>query len=214
MIKRTLLTSFAVIGTFGISGCLSTILPAPKAGGHVYRLSSDLLASETANLVTSTTAYTVRIDRPNAPKALQGYDLVVSTDGNRLVTIADAEWADTLPTLIQRSFLSHLNAQPDLIGILPTSGARSTYRAHITIRNFEARFDQGEEAAPLILVDYLVTLSDAGSRNLIATQSFHAERRANSIRVSDIVDSKSRANRDLLGEISGWMVQKLANTPS
>ena len=214
MMKRKLFLGFVTISALSLSGCLSLLLPEPTPANHVYRLSSDLEASATANPL-ATTAVTavpsVRIDRPNAPKALQGYDLVVSTEDNKLVTIARAEWADTLPTQIQRAFISHLNMRSDLIGILPTSGARSTYRGHITIRNFEARFDQGQEAAPLIIVDYLVTLSNAGSRNLIGTQSFHVEQRAASIRVSDIVASKSAANKAILNDISDWMVQKLSS---
>lgn len=208
--KRNFILGIALIGSLGASGCLSSLLPEPAPANNVYRLSSDLQVSETAAR-TQSNAHTIRIDRPNTPKALQGYDLLVSTDENRLVTIAKAEWADSLPTQIQRSFVSHLNTRSDLIGILPTSGARSTYRAHITVRNFEARFDQGEEQAPLIIVDYLVTLSNAGSRNLIGSQSFHTERRASSIRVSDIVASKSAANLNTLSDISDWMAQTLSD---
>jgi len=211
MMKRKLFLGFVTISALSLSGCLSLLLPEPTPANHVYRLSSDLEASATANPLATTAVPSVRIDRPNAPKALQGYDLVVSTEDNKLVTIAKAEWADTLPTQIQRAFISHLNMRSDLIGILPTSGARSTYRGHITVRNFEARFDQGQGAAPLIIVDYLVTLSHAGSRNLIGTQSFHVEQRAASIRVSDIVASKSAANKAILNDISDWMVQKLSN---
>lgn len=211
MMKRKLFLGFVTISALSLSGCLSLLLPEPTSANHVYRLSSDLEASATANPLAITAVPSVRIDRPNAPKALQGYDLVVSTEDNKLVTIAKAEWADTLPTQIQRAFISHLNMRSDLIGILPTSGARPTYRGHITVRNFEARFDEGQEAAPLIIVDYLVTLSDAGSRNLIGTQSFHVEQRAASIRVSDIVASKSSANKAILNDISDWMVQKLSN---
>lgn len=211
MIKRKLFIGLVTVSALGLSSCLSLLLPEPKAANHVYRLSSDLEASTTASPSLSGSAHSVRIDRPNAPKVLQGYDLIVATDDNQLVTIAEAEWADTLPTQIQRAFISHLNMRSDLIGILPTSGARSTYRSHITIRNFEARFDQGQDSAPLIIVDYLVTLSDAGSRELIGTQSFHIEQRATSIRVRDIVERKSAANKAILNDISDWMVQKLSN---
>lgn len=211
MINRKLQITTIVLSAIMVSGCLTTILPEPEEANHVYRLSGDLTASSTAVSKQSENILTVRIDRPNAPKALQGFDLVIAKENSELAIVDKAEWADSLPTMIQRSFLSELNSRSDIIGILPTSGARSEYRAHITVRNFEAIFDRGDEQAPLIVVDYLVTLSDAGSRKLIGTQSFHSENRAVTNHVSDIVRAKSSSNRSNLERISDWIVATLSN---
>ena len=211
MINRKLQITTIVLSAIMVSGCLTTILPEPEEANHVYRLSGDLTASSTAVSNQSANILTVRIDRPNAPKALQGFDLVIAKENSELAIVDKAEWADSLPTMIQRSFLSELNSRSDIIGILPTSGARSEYRAHITFRNFEAIFDRGDEQAPLIVVDYLVTLSDAGSRKLIGTQSFHSENRAVTNHVSDIVRAKSSSNRSNLERISDWIVATLSN---
>ena len=211
MINRKLQITTIVLSAIMVSGCLTTILPEPVEANHVYRLSGDLTASSTVVSNQSENILTVRIDRPNAPKALQGFDLVIAKENSELAIVDKAEWADSLPTMIQRSFLSELNSRSDIIGILPTSGARSEYRAHITVRNFEAIFDRGDEQAPLIVVDYLVTLSDAGSRKLIGTQSFHSENRAVTNHVSDIVSAKSSSNRSNLERISDWIVATLSN---
>ena len=211
MMKRKLFFATIIFTALNVSGCISSVLPKPADANHIYRLSDDLQASETAAVNRSEQAFTVRIDRPNAPKALQGYDLIVVQENAKLAIIGQAEWADSLPTMIQRAFLSEMNSRSDLIGILPTSGARSDYRAHITVRHFEAKFDRGESAAPLIIVDYLVTLSDAGTRALIGTQSFHTENRSASNHVSDIVKAKSSSNRDTLEQISDWLVLKLSS---
>ena len=211
MINRKLQITTIVLSAIMVSGCLTTILPEPEEANHVYRLSGDLTASSTAVSKQSENILTVRIDRPNAPKALQGFDLVIAKENSELAIVDKAEWSDSLPTMIQRSFLSELNSRSDIIGILPTSGARSEYRAHITVRNFEAIFDRGDEQAPLIVVDYLVTLSDAGSRKLIGTQSFHSENRAVTNHVSDIVRAKSSSNRSNLERISDWIVATLSN---
>ena len=199
-----------ILGAINTGGCLSSLIPEPTAANHVYRLSDDLNGSNTAEVKPYERVLTVRIDRPNAPKALQGSNLIVAKANSELVIIDQAEWADNLPTLIQRSFLSELNSRSDITGLLPTSGARTEYRAHITVRNFEARFDRGEAEAPLIVVDYLVTLSDAGTRKLIGTQSFHTENRATSNRVSDIVKAKSSSNRSNLEQISNWISAMLS----
>jgi ABC-type uncharacterized transport system auxiliary subunit len=214
MMKRKLAIGALLAGAINLGGCLSLLLPDPAPAEKIYRLSPDLQTSVTAAQAYGAKALTIRVDRPNAPKALQGYDLAVSPDAKRIAKIAGAKWEDSLPTLVQKAFVFELNSRPDLVGLLPTSGARTTYRAHLTIRHFEAQFDRGAEAAPNIVIDYLLTLSDAGSRELIGTQSFHIEQRAATKKVSDIVTSKSAANSAILKEISDWMTQKLSNTPS
>ena len=214
MMKRKLFLATILFTAVNISGCLSSVLPQPAEANHIYRLSDDLQASETAVVNRIKPAFTVRIDRPNAPKALQGYDLIVVQENSKLAIIDKAEWADSLPTMIQKSLVSEMNSRPELIGILPTSGARSKYRAHITVRHFEAKFDRGQSAAPLIIVDYLVTLSDASSRALIGTQSFHTENRSASNHVSDIVNSKSNSNRNTLEDISDWVALTLSSQGS
>ncbi len=213
MIKQKLICAAIFMAAVNLGGCLSTILPEPAPAKKIYRLSPDLQNSVTSPRTTAANALTIRVDRPNASKALQGYNLAVSMESGQLAKVADAQWEDSLPTLIQKAFVFELNSRPNMIGLLPTSGARSVYRAHITIRHFEAVFDRGEGAAPKISVDYLVTLSDAGSRKLIGTQSFHHENRAASINVNDIVNSKSAANKVVLKEISDWMNAVLSPSP-
>jgi len=210
MMKRKLATGALLFAALNLGGCLSLLLPDPAPAKKIYRLSPDLQASVTAPNDNTAKALTIRVDRPNAPKALQGYDLAVSPDSKRIAKIADAQWEDSLPTLVQKAFVFELNARPDLVGLLPTSGARTSYRAHLTIRHFEAQFDRGADAAPNVVIDYLVTLSDAGSRKLIGTQSFHVERRAATKNVNDIVESKSAANSAVLKDISDWMAATLA----
>lgn len=205
----------AALAGFSLSACsISTILPEPAPAKQIYRLSSDAPATELAfasgPVSAQSNGYTVRVDRPNATKALRGLNLIVVQDDNRLVSIAGAEWADSLPTLVQKTFISHLDARSGITGLLPTSGARTDYRAHITIRNFEANFDQGESAAPRVIVDYLVTLSNASTRNLIGTETFRVENRANSKRVSDIVETMSGANETALRQISDWITSRLS----
>jgi len=210
MIKRNFAIAALSIAAINLGGCLSMLLPDPAPAKKIYRLSPELQTSITAKRNISAEAFTVRVDRPNASKALQGYNLVVTTPTASLANIADAKWEDSLPTLVQKAFVFELNTRPDLIGLLPTSGARSTYRVHLTLRNFEARFDRGDDQAPNIVIDYLATLSDAGSRALIGSQSFHLEQRAASRNVADIVASKSSANSALLKDVSNWLSTTLS----
>lgn len=211
MIKRKYAIAGLVLAVMNLGGCASLILPKPAPAKKIYRLSPELQTSVTATRSVSDKAFTIRVDRPNASMALQGFNLAVLMDSSRLAKIANAQWEDSLPVLVQKSLVYELNTRPDMIGLLPTSGARTQYRAHITIRHFEASFDRGEDTGPNVVIDYLVTLSDAGSRKLIGTQSFHHERRAASKNVNDIVASKSAANDAVLKDMSNWMARTLSS---
>jgi len=143
-----------------MSGCISSVLPEKEEAKKVYRLTT---LSDTVTPLS--TAHIIRVDRPAAPKHLSRNAIVVSPDGRRLAIASGGEWAEPIPNLVQSAFLDVISSRNDLIGILPTSGARTTERVHLTLRNFEAEFDQGTDRAPLIIVQYSVTLSDAGNRN-------------------------------------------------
>jgi len=192
------ITVSAALGLM-LSGCIS-ILPDPEPAATVYRLPSyDVALPAAANAVV------MRVDRPTAPLALSGQDIIVSPDTTRLVVASQARWSEDIPILVQQSILEELGQHPSLTGVGPLSGARAEQRLHITIRNFEAQFDDGETSPPLAIVHYMVTLSDASTRKLIGTYDVRKTARANSIRVSSIVEAQSQANREILADIANWL---------
>jgi ABC-type uncharacterized transport system auxiliary subunit len=149
--------------TFGLmlTACVS-ILPEPEPASVVYRLESSDVA-----LPAAPDADVIRIDRPTAPLALSGQNIIVSPDATRLAVAAQARWSEDIPILIQQSMLEELGRHPSLTGVGPLSGARAEQRLHITVRNFEARFDNGEASPPLAIVHYTVTLSNASTRKCV-----------------------------------------------
>lgn len=202
--RRVTRTLCIVSGLTLLSGCLSSVLPDPAPADTIYRLST-----ASAAVPAAPEALIVRVDRPAASKALQGRNVVVSPDGRRLAIAGQARWEEALPSMIQASILDSMAARSGLVAILPTSGARTEYRMHLTVRHFEAQFDQGESSAPLAVVQYGVTLSDAANRNLLGTYDARQTRRASSLSVSAIVEAKDAANQAALSEINDWIEQTL-----
>ena len=194
------LTSTFLIGTTLIlSGCVS-LLPAPAPADVVYRLSAS-----NEGVPQSLTAKVIRIDRPRAASVFQGQDVVVSPDGRRLASAAQARWAEAIPDMVQNSFVDVLAERAGLVGVIPSSGARTDTRVHLTIKSFEARFDQGEGAAPLAVVHYAVTLSNASNRNLLSTYDVKRTVRSSDVRVSTIVEAMDNANQQALNVIADWL---------
>ncbi len=187
------------LGSMFFSGCLS-VLPDPEPAGTVYRLTTDV-----SPVTPNSGAPVVRIDTPSASRLIGGRQIIVSPDAKRVAVAGNAEWADVLPKLIQQSFLDILGAKPEVIGVMPISGARTNYRVHINIDNFEARFDNGKENAPLIIIGYSATFSESSTRNLIGTKQVTKSVRADQASVSSIVASMDSANKTALSEIADWV---------
>jgi len=195
-LMRNILLSVAA---FTVSGCVS-LLPEPAPADVVYRLSA---ANE--GVPQSATAKVIRIDRPKAANVFQGRDVVISPDGRRLSSASQAKWAESIPDMIQNSFVDVIAERAGLVGVIPSSGARTDTRVHLTIKSFEARFDQGEGAAPMAVVHYAATLSNASNRNLLGTYDVKKTVRSSDIRVSTIVEAMDNANQQALNAIVDWL---------
>lgn len=189
-----------------LSGCVS-LLPDPKPSEATYRLTQ---AKE--SVPQSSNAFVVRIDRPSVPKAFETKDIIVSPDGRRLASASGAKWADIIPVMIQDSLVDLMGQHSNIIGVIPSSGARADTRVHLTVKRFEAQFDQGEGTAPLAVVHYGVTLSNASNRNLLGSYDVRKTIRANEVRVSEIVRAMDIANQQALEDIILWLGQSRARS--
>ncbi|MBC6403206.1 MAG: membrane integrity-associated transporter subunit PqiC [Hyphomonadaceae bacterium] len=187
-----------VVG-IGLSACVS-VLPDPKPADTIY-----LLRSSVEAVTPRKDAKNFRVDRPTTPTSLQRDAIILSPDGNTYQTAGRARWSEPVPALIQWSFVDELAGHDEFIGVLPTSGVRTTHRVHLTVRNFEAQFDHGQTEAPLVVVHYIATVADASSRNLIGTFAVKSTRRADNIAISSIVNATREANQSALSDIIGWM---------
>ncbi|GLQ19300.1 ABC-type transport auxiliary lipoprotein family protein [Algimonas porphyrae] len=188
------------IATSALAGC--SIIPDPAPADIIYRLS---LSGE--SVPASPNATVIRVDRPSATSVFNTRSIVVSPDGRRLSTAAQAQWPEGTPSMLQEALIDALSRNPDLIGVLPQSGTRTDTRVHLTIKNFEAQFDRGETAAPLAVVRYTATLANAADRRLLDTFVTRHEVRADASRVSAIVMAIEKANDAAMKDIVDWIAR-------
>ncbi len=191
--------AFIGLAALLLSGCLS-LLPAPAPADTVYRLSPPR-----AHVAQAASAKIVRIDRPNASTVFETRDIIISPDSRRLAVASGAKWAEIIPTMVQHRFVDTLGQRPGIVGVIPSSGARTDTRVHLTIKSFEANFDQGEGNAPLATVHYGVTMSNASDRDLLGTYDVKKTVRADAARVSSIVEAMDKANQEALNDITDWL---------
>lgn len=196
MISRKLIM-LAMVAS--LSACVS-VLPDPAPAPSVYRLGSNFTPVQ-----QSAAAELVRVDRPTASKIFNSSDIVVTDGGQKLSVVAETSWAEAMPVLIQSTLVDALAGSSRFVGLTSTSGASTQTRVNLAIQNFEARFDNGSANAPLAVVSYRVTYTDAEDRKLLGTHTVHQTRRADSINVSSIVSAIEAANQAAMVEIVQWM---------
>lgn len=182
-----------------LSACLS-LLPGSNSAPTLYRLDSNF-----APVAQSSAAELVRVDRPSAPKILNVSDIVVSMDSGTLSVVANAAWAESIPSLIQSSLVEALATSPSFIGLTSSSGATTQTRLNLAVQNFEAKFDNGKKSAPLVIVSYRVTYTNIKDRKLLGTYVVERTQRAESINVSSIVSATETANKAVMLDIVNWM---------
>ena len=218
MILKVLRTQSVKLGlVIGISAMtascssLTSFIPEPAPAKTVYRLSASV---QNETVTPNPDALILRIDRPTVPHPLAGNSITVSPSDDRILQASGAEWAEKVPDLIQGSVVDVLSSRSDIIGVLPISGARTELRIHLTVRNFEASYDQGENNAPLAIVRYTATLANASNRNLIGSFDVRKTERARDNRVSEIVRAQDLANTQAINSIADWVLETRLKTSS
>ncbi|MEP1230286.1 MAG: ABC-type transport auxiliary lipoprotein family protein [Litorimonas sp.] len=190
----------AVIATaVSLASCVS-ILPDPAPADTVYRL----LTPE-KSIPSAPDAVVVRIDRPGGLNVFETRDILVTPNGRSLSSLSKAKWVELTPLMLQESLLDHMTHTANLIGVLPSSNSRSDTRLYLTVKNFEAQFDNGDDNAPIAVVKYTVTLVNAADRKLIDSYTTQQTLRANEPRVSSIVMALEGANNAAMGDIIAWV---------
>jgi ABC-type uncharacterized transport system auxiliary subunit len=107
--------------------------------------------------------------------------------------------------MVQNTFVNLLSNSEGLIGVLPSSGVRSDIRISITIKRFEAYFDNGKSNAPLTIVHLSSTLSNASDRAFIGIHDTMKIERSKDNKVSSIVKSINKGNAAAISEIIDWL---------
>ncbi|NNC36854.1 MAG: hypothetical protein EX271_07360 [Acidimicrobiales bacterium] len=187
-----------------MSGCVS-LLPDPSPAPTIYRLSVPQSLEDSR----ASSDNVVNIEYPTAPRGLSGTDIVLSPDGRRLTSAAQANWAEAVPSMVRNSLIDTLARDGQVIGVIPKGSTRVPYRLNTDLRRFEAVFDQGEDAAPNIVVQINVALTDTKTRQIIGVHTVTKETRAGMRTVSSIVDAKDRATREAMDDISAWLVRQV-----
>jgi cholesterol transport system auxiliary component len=134
-------------------------------------------------------------------------DRILTLTGQSAAYIAGARWIAPAPTLFEEALIHAFQAQgaPPLAE-RPGIG-HPAFSLTLDVQAFEARYDQGPDAAPEAVVQIKATLIRVDDRNVVAEQLISSSSRASDNRVGAIVQAYDAATRDALTKLVAWAGQ-------
>ncbi len=195
---RLLKPAALALALAGLGGCVSLLPEAEPVS--VYRLSAPAPSEWSGQDWTI-----VLIELPVAPRGLSGDTIAVLRPGQSLAYINGARWISPAPEVVQDLLIDTFNSgQSGLVPARPEDGVRADYELRLDLREFEAVYDRGEDAAPLIRVRLAARLVAERGRRFVGARVFMAEVRATENRTRSIVAAFDAAALDVSGDIASW----------
>jgi cholesterol transport system auxiliary component len=181
-----------------LAGCIS-LLPKNKPA-QLYRFGAPAAAETTpaANAVGVFWA-TGAFQRESAS------DRILTVTGDKVAYIADTRWAAPAQVLFTQAAEGAFEALPGHVRLVPRGlPAPADAVLRVDVANFEARYDNGPKAAPVVFVRLHATLARDRERSLISEQIFEARVPASDNRVTAIVAAFDKAVQQTLGGLVEW----------
>ncbi len=206
---RAFVAAAALTLAVGAGGC--SILREPPAE-QLYRIGSPSPAPLAAN---QREAPTVRIglDPGGFPREAAGIR-ILSAEGSRVSYLAGARWAAPASTMFEEALIRAFSAQPDAVLYSRGAGGSAQSLLRVDVTEFEADYDQGPAAPPMVRVRASARLVVRQDRAVQGQRDFYAERRAADNRVSAVVDAYDAAVGQLTQEIAAWGAERARRTPA
>ncbi len=132
-------------------------------------------------------------------------DRILTVTGQDAAYIAESRWVSPAPVLFEEALTEAFQSAP---GAPRLVGRGEFLRAPLTlgvqVQTFEARYDQGSDAPPEVVVRLHVMLVSNADRRMAAEQDIVSTARASDNRVEPIVQAFNAAVQDALGKLVVW----------
>jgi cholesterol transport system auxiliary component len=196
---RPLLRLVAVAAcALGLTGCI-TLLPK-TAPAQLYRFGT---ASPATAPTTAPAQSGVAVYRTNGTfQSEAADDRILTVDGGRAAYIAQSRWVAPAEVLFSQAVVQAFDASPVRLLSRGQQG-RFGYALRIDVRNFEARYDSGPKAPPLVVVRLHAALTK-NDQTSVGEREFEARVPAADNRVGAIVAAYNQAVADVIGKLVAW----------
>ena len=194
MIRRPLLLVLAV-SAVALSGCIS-LLPKSKPA-QLYSFVPPPAAAAPSS------AKAAAVFRTNGSFQQESADdRLLTVTGGHAAYVADSRWVAPASVLFDQAVSQAFDASPVRL-IARGQQGKAAYALRLDVRNFEAHYDNGDKAAPTVVVRLHAALNKA-DQTLVGEQMFEAKVTAGDNRVGAIVSAYDKAMGEVIGKLVAW----------
>ncbi|WP_091742841.1 ABC-type transport auxiliary lipoprotein family protein [Phenylobacterium immobile] len=184
-----------------LSGCVS-LLPKAKPA-TLYRFGQAAPAASVQP--TPVTGHVVVFRAMGSFQRESAGDRLLTITGDKAAYVAQTRWVAPAVTLFDEALLTAFDRDGGPVRLLARGEAgKAAYALRIDVRNFETHYDQGEKAAPLVVVRARVALTNNDDRTLVAEQYLESQVRAGDNRVGAIVAAYDQAVTQMMTKLVSW----------
>jgi cholesterol transport system auxiliary component len=198
MMRALLRLSLLGACALALSGCI-TLLPKSKPA-QLYRFGPVPAAGAPAS-TAKPGAVAVFLTNGSFPGEASD-DRMLTVTGGRAAYIALSRWVAPAPVLFDQAVSQAFDSSPVRL-IARGQQGRSAYALRLDVRNFEARYTSGPDAAPTVVVRLHAALSRS-DQSPVGEQIFEAAAPAADNRVAAIAEAYDRAVNDVLAKLVAW----------
>lgn len=196
------LAALAALLALTIGGC--SVLREPPAE-QLYRFGGPDGAAARAASVTP--GVRLGIDPGAFPRESAGIRILTS-EGPRVSYLAGSRWAAPAEILFENALLRAFDrVGPDVTLYGRGSGAAAQALLRTDVTQFEAAYDQGAAAPPMVRVRVSARLANRIDRRVLGERDFFAERRAAANSVGEVVVAYDAAIAELLAAVATWAAE-------
>lgn len=192
--------TLAVIGaaSLAVAGCIS-LLPKTKPT-DLYRFGQTTLAASEA--VPGGTVGVLRA--ASAFQRESAGDRLLTITGGQVAYVAETRWAAPAVTLWDQAVLAAFDADGGRARLVSRGEpASAPYILRLDVRNFEARYEGGSKAPPIVVIRVRAALTGR-DKGQLTERIFEARATASDNRISAIVPAYDKAVSDVLRDIVAW----------
>lgn len=187
----------AAVLAVGLAGCSLLSSPDPI---QLYRFGNTDLPP-TAPAADRTVVILNPIEFPQGASG----DRILTANGGQVAYLAGARWIGPSEHLFRSAVETQFLRSGRSITLSDRREApRSGVALDLDIASFEARYLNGTEAAPTVVIAGRARLV-APDRSVVAERTFQVEQPASENRVSAVVDAFDRATDDFTGQLATWV---------
>ncbi len=180
-----------------LAGCISVLPKTPPA--QLYRFGAAEQADPAAPGAGMIGKGAVSFD-----SAAQT-DRILTVTGGTAAYIAGARWVSPAPVLFDEALTRTFERTPGAPRLAQRGGVfNAPLILTVDVEAFEARYDQGAEAAPTVVVQVRALLIRTSDRTVAAEKNFSTSQRASDNRVGAIVEAFDQAVQKTLTDLTTW----------